>query len=459
MLDLILKNGTVVTLSEQFAADVGVADGKIALVGRLGDVPAREEMDVSGCFVMPGGLDVHTHMQLPFCGTVSADDFVTGTRAAACGGVTTLIDFAIPGAGVTPMEAVVRRREEADPKVCIDYGLHAAFTKWTDESPDQMRELVEYGIPTFKLFMVYRNEGWMADDFVLYDALRVAAERGGMVGVHAENVFLQEALTERLLKEGKIGCEYFPGSRPDFVEAEAIARAIRWAEASGGTLYIFHMSSGMGTDAVADGKRRGVHVYAETAMTYLQLNDELFKTPDGPLYATCPPIRRPVDNVRLWQGIADGDVQVIATDHCAFNREQKAMWEGNFSKIPFGMPGIETSLPVLFSEGVSTGRIDLPTFVKLTSANPARLFGLYPEKGSLQTGTDADIVVFDPEKVVTLTYENLHMNVDYCPFEGLAVRGYPIKTLLRGKVIYNGTDFVGQPGDGRFLKRGPVQPL
>lgn len=457
MFDIIISNGIIVTGSDIFKADIGIKDEKIVSISSSIDKnEAKKVFELDGeKYIFPGTIDVHTHMQLPFCGTVSSDDFTTGTKAGACGGVTTIIDFTIQSNN-TLMESILSRREEADNKVCIDYSLHASITKWNENIKNEIKEVIDYGIPTFKMFMAYRKEGRLSDDFALFSALSEASKYGGMIGVHAENDSLTESLTENLINQGKIGCEYFPQSRPVYTEEEAILRIIKWAEHTGGNLYIFHMSSGLGTDAVEAGKIRGVKVYAETAMTYLLLNDEKFKQKDGHLYATCPPIRKVEDNCRLWQGLKEGSIQVLATDHCAFTRKQKDMWEGNFTKIPYGIPSIEINAPLFFSEGVNNGDISLNQFVNITSVNPAKLFGMYPEKGSLNIGTDADIVIYDPNKEVTLKTENLHMNVDYCPFEGKRVKGYPILTICRGNVLFDGKDYIGGDFKGKFIKRGKV---
>jgi dihydropyrimidinase len=455
-LDIKIVDGTLADEAQVFRADIGISGGKIAIVAREIHERADRIISAAGSYVLPGGIDPHVHLSLPFCGTVSADDFSSGTRAAACGGVTTVIDFAIQGPG-TVLEAVRARRAQADPEVCTDYSLHAGITRWDAQTQHELPAVMECGITSFKLFMVYRKEGWMADDFALYEVLRESARRGGLVGVHAENVDLMEGLTARLLREGKTEPRYFPESRPAFIEGEAIGRAVRWARASGGNLYIFHLSSAEGVEAVAAGKCAGVRVCAETAATYLGLTDERFGEPDGHLYATCPPVRTAADNARLWEGLMKGEIEVLATDHCAFSRAQKEPGRHDFTRIPYGMPSVEVNLPLVFSAGVSAGRMSLPQFVRLSSTNAAKLFGLYPTKGSLQVGADADLTIWDPRQERTLRAGDLHMRVDWSPFEGRVVTGYPRMTLLRGEVICDGGRFLGTPGSGRFLARGPTQ--
>ena len=455
--DLVIKGGTLVTPAGRMRADVAVVGEKIAAIAMdLSGHDAHRVLDAEGCFVLPGAIDVHNHFQLPFCGTVSADDFESGTRSAAMGGVTTALDFAIQGAGQTVMEAVRARQAEADPKVCIDYGLHAGITGWNAERQAEIPEIIAAGLPTFKMFMIYKSQGWQSTDGDLYAALRETARFGGMVGVHAENNDLINLLIEESVARGELDCRAHIETRPDYTESEAISRAIQLAEATGGHLYIFHMSTAKATLAVAAARARGVRVHAETGPQYLLLDSELFSRPDGHHFATCPPIRSAGDREGLWNGLAQGAVEVLATDTCTFTSEQKAMWEGDFRKIPFGMPGIETLLPLTHSEGVLGGRITLEHMVRVLSENPARLFGMYPEKGSLMVGTDADLVVFDPELAITIDAAKLASNCDYNPHQGREVTGWPVHTLVRGRPIVVDREFVGEPGYGRFLVRKPV---
>ncbi|MFW9966293.1 MAG: dihydropyrimidinase [Candidatus Thorarchaeota archaeon] len=453
--DLIVKNGEIVTASDRYAADVGVSHGKIvAIAQNLSTDNGAKVIDAERKCVFPGGIDVHVHLQLPFSGTISADDFENGTKAAACGGVTTVLDFAIQTKGSSIMEAVEARRAEADPTVCVDYGLHAAITDWNAQTQKEIKKVIDYGIPTFKMFMIYKNEGWMADDGMLFNALEETAKLGGHIGVHAESVDVLDMLIERYAKEKeKWGAYGHTLSRPCYTEEEAIVRAIKWAEVTGGQLYIVHMSTGEGADAVHLAKQRGVKVFAETCPQYLLLDDEVFKGKNGHLYATCPQIKKPHDSERLWQGLMNGDVQVVATDTCTFTTQQKAAWNGDFTKIPFGMPGVETMVPLMFTEGVGKRGFTVNQLVALVSTNPAKLFGMYPEKGTIAIGSDADLVVFDPEKKVTIKAENLQTNCDWSPFEGWKLVGYPAVTISRGRVVAENGKFVGEVGHGRFLKR------
>jgi len=460
-LDLIVKNGEIVTASDRYTADIGVSDGKIVTIAQdLSIGNGTKVIDAKGKYVFPGCIDVHVHLQLPFSGTISADDFENGTKAAACGGVTAVLDFAIQTKGSSIMEAVEARRAEADPKVCVDYGLHAAITDWNDKTQKEIKKVIDYGIPTFKMFMIYKNEGWMADDGMLFNALEETAKLGGHIGVHAESVDVLDMLIDRYAKEKeKWGAYGHTLSRPCYTEEEAIIRAIKWAEVTGGQLYIVHMSTGEGADAVHLAKQRGVKVFAETCPQYLLLDDEVFKRKNGHLFATCPQIKKPHDSERLWQGLMNGDVQVVATDTCTFTTEQKAAWKGDFTKIPFGMPGVETMVPLMFTEGVGKRGFTMNQLVALVSTNPAKLFGMYPAKGTIAIGSDADLLVFDPEKKVTIRAENLQTNCDWSPFEGWKLVGYPAVTISRGRVVAENGKFVGEVGHGRFLKRKPFGKL
>jgi len=453
--DLIVKNGQIATAADIYTADIGVKYGKITQIGtNLEKGTDTITVDADGKYVFPGAIDVHVHLQLPFSGTISADDFENGTKAAACGGVTTVLDFAIQTKGHSIMDAVEARRAEADPKVCIDYGLHAAITDWNDQTQSEIQKVIEYGIPTFKMFMIYRNEGWMADDGMLFQALEETARHGGQIGVHAESAFVLDMLVDRYAQEKeKWGAYGHSLSRPSYTESEAIIRAIKWAEVTGGKLYIVHMSTGEGADAVRIAKEKRIRVYAETCPQYLILDDEVFKRSDGHLYATCPQVKKPQDNERLWEGLLSGDVDIIATDTCTFTTEQKAAWNGDFRKIPFGMPGVETMVPLMYTEAVCKRKFSLNKFIALVSSNPAKLFGMYPHKGTIAIGCDADLVVFDPKKEVTIQASKLQTNCDWNPFEGHKLVGYPTVTISRGQIVAENGKFVGTVGHGKFLKR------
>lgn len=453
-MDLIIKNGTVVTSSDTFVGDVGIAGDKIVALGAHIEHPQAQILDARGKLVLPGCIDVHTHMQLPFMGNVTIDDFELGSQAAACGGVTCFVDFAIQAKGETLIEAIEKRRAVADGHVHVDYSLHAGITDPTDEVLASIPKVIEYGVPSFKLFMIYFKEGWMINDGALHAILLAAREHGALVGVHAENPFILDYNVDKFKKEGKLDMPWHGRARPNFVEAEAIRRAIFLTEQADSRLYIFHMSTKEGVQLVAEAKGRGVAVFAETGPHYLLLTEKCYETPDGLNYLAGPPLRKEEDNAALWRGLSTGAVQVLATDHCAFSRAQKMSGGGqDFTKVPNGLPGIETLLPLTYSEGVRKGRISLNQMVELLSANPAKLFGLHPHKGSLAPGADADVVLLDPEKTQTISPEVLHTKMDFNPFTGMKVTGWPVLTISRGRILWKDDQFQGDATWGRFVRR------
>lgn len=453
----IIKGGTLVTESDRFEADLVMDGGRIVAVGSdLAPRKGTDVVDARGMYVMPGAIDAHVHFQLPFCGTVSSDDFENGTKAAACGGVTTVIDYAIQTKGRPVMEAVANRRTEADGRVCVDYSLHAGITDWRDESRRDLARLVDAGIPTVKMFMIYKDQGWMADDYTLYSALEETARTGSMIELHAESVFVLDGLVRRAHENyRKLGAWGHAVSRPAFVEEEAVQRAVKWAEVTGGRVYIVHVSAGGSADIIKAGQERGVHVYGETCPQYLLLDESIFKRKDGHLFATCPQVKTKADAERLWRAVTNGELSLIATDTCTFTRKQKAMWGGDFTKIPFGMPGVETMLPLMHTFGAVQGRFSLNRLVQLVSANPARIHGLHPRKGTLSIGADADVVVFDPAKKVVITPGRLQTNCDWSPFAGWTLTGRPAMTFSRGRLVARDGKFTGEKGWGRFVKRAP----
>jgi dihydropyrimidinase len=452
-MDLIIKNGTVITATDTFKADVGISNGKITHVAREIAEQAGETIDATGLLVFPGFIDVHTHFQLPFMGTVSADDFENGSKSCACGGVTTYIDFAIQGKGKSLFETVEARRKQADAHTYIDYSLHMGVTDVSDHVLAEIPKIIESGIPSFKLFMTYRKEGFMVDDGILLAVMEIVRDSGGIVGVHAENAAVLEYYIDKFVKEGKTAPPWHGRSRPNFVEAEAIKRVIYFTELTGSRLYIFHMSTGEGAYLVGEAKGRGAMVFSETCPQYLLLTDEKYEGEDGIYYPTSPPLRRSADNAALWRGLSNGSIQVVATDHCSFTKEQKMMGKDVFTKIPNGLPGIETLVPIMYSEGVVKGRMSVNQMVALLSSNPAKLFGLHPRKGTIAPGTDGDIAVYDPSKKVTLSHKTLHMNLDFNPFEGLEVTGWPKYTISRGRVLYRDGEFKGDTSHGQFIPR------
>jgi len=455
-MDLVIKNGTIVTATECYQADVGVEGETIALIGR--NLAGDEIIDAEGMYVMPGGIDPHTHLELPFMGSVSADDFRTGTIAAACGGTTTIVDFAIQGAGQTLREALDIWLEKAAGKASIDYGMHIAIGAMDDERMAEMGDMVDVGVTSFKIFMAYKGS-LMVDDETLFRSLLRAKEIDGLILVHAENGDVLNYLINKHVAEGKTEPIWHALSHPPEAEAEAAHRAIVMAGMTGAPLYIVHMSAAAALEALKAGRAKGFRVYGETCPQYLMFTMEKYDEPDfeGAKYVMSPPLREKGNPEALWKGLAGGDLQTVGTDHCPFNFVgQKDMGKDDFSKIPNGMPGIETRLPLIYHFGVNEGRFSINRFVELVATGPARLFGLLPRKGAIVIGADADLVLWDPDKERQLTQENLHMNVDHSPYEDVTVKGYPSLVLQRGKVIVKEDKFVGDVGAGQFLKRSPI---
>jgi dihydropyrimidinase len=458
--DTIITGGTVVSADRLVKADVAIAGERVAAVGkglaRRTEAAGATVVDAAGKYLLPGAIDVHVHLDMPFCGTVSSDDYDSGTRAAARGGVTTLIDFVIPGREEALQSAVDRWHAKAEGKACVDYGFHVCITN----PPRHMAEipaLIKSGIPTVKEFMIYASQGWQADDAAIFQTLEVVREHGGMLLVHAESAGVLDALIDRHHNQAdmkKYGARLHTMTRPAFIEAEAIQRAITWAEHTAGRLYIVHMSTGQGADIVADAQERGVDVLAETCAQYLVLDDSVFGRKDGHLYATCPQLKTRDDQQRLWQGLKRGEVSVISTDTCTFTREQKAMWAGDWTKIPMGMPGLETLVPVVYTHGVLGGRMTLKDMVAKLAANPAKIMGLWPRKGVIQPGSDADIAIIDPQRTVKVDYRRMDTNADWSPFQGWPLAGFAEKTFSRGSLIVDDYRFVGRNGWGKYQKRG-----
>lgn len=454
--DTIVYGGDVVTPSGVVRADIGIRGETIAAIADdLSTANAARRIDATGHIVLPGVLDVHVHLELPFMGAVSADDYRTGTRAGARGGVTTVIDFAIPYAGESLQDAADNWKKKAEGKAMIDYTFHICVTRWA-EHKDQIAGMVAQGFPTFKEFMIYESEGWQSDDRAMFDTLERMKEYGAMLLVHAESARVLDELiarhhTPELMEE--YGAQLHAITRPNFVEAEAIQRAIAWCEVTGGALYIVHMSTAEGTDLVRAAQARGVNVFAETCAQYLVLDDSVFAEPDGHLYACCPQLKKPADVARLWEGLKSGEVSVVSTDTCTFTREQKAMWNGDWTKIPMGMPGLETLLPVVYTYGVLEGRLTLVELAEKLSANPAQIMGLAPRKGAIQVGADADLAILHPTHRIRVDPATMETNADWNPFEGRDLAGFARTTLSRGDVIVDDYKVVGREGRGKWLPR------
>jgi len=398
---------------------------------------------------------VHTHLDMPFGGTTSADDFESGTIAAAFGGTTSIVDFAIQYKGQTLHHAWETWMRKAESKAVIDYGFHMIMTDLNDQTEQEMDALVCQGVTSFKLFMAYRGV-FMLDDGSIFKALLRTGKNGGMICMHAENGDVIDVLVQRALRAGQTAPKYHALTRPARAEAEATHRAIALAEIADVPVYIVHLSAAEALEMVAEARDRGLPAYAETCPQYLFLSDDNYEEPDfgGAKYVMSPPLREKAKQAQLWQGLAFNDLQCISTDHCPFcMKEQKELGRGDFSKIPNGAPGIETRMSLVYDGGVREGRISLNRFVELISTSPAKIFGLFPRKGTIAPGSDADIVIFDPNRTVTLAAKTLHMKVDYNPYEGRRVTGAADTVLSRGRVVIENGQFAGRAGQGSFLKR------
>ena len=454
--DTLVVNGTVVTATDTYAADVGISGGKItALAQGLARENAGKVLDAKNKYVMPGGIDVHTHLDMPFGGTTSADDFETGTRAAAFGGTTTLIDFAIQYKGQSLRTAFDAWMQKASPKATTDYAFHCIATDLPTARLDEMAEMVREGVPSFKLFMAYPGV-FMLDDATIFKAMRTAAKIGGMICMHAENGGAIDVIVQQALAEGKTAPKYHALTRPTTAEAEATARAIALAEMAGSPVYIVHLSCNDALEKVREARDRGLPVYAETCPQYLYLSLDDMDKPgfEGAKYVFTPPLREKWHQDKLWNGLKQDHLQVVSTDHCPFCfKEQKELGKDDFTKIPNGGPGIEHRMSLVYSGGVGKGRFSVNRFVELVSTTPAKIFGLYPRKGTVAVGSDADLVIFDPNREHTISARTHHMRVDYSMFEGTKVKGMPDVVLSRGRVLVEGEQFYGKPGQGNFLKR------
>jgi dihydropyrimidinase len=453
----LIRRGTVLTAAGAAPADVLIEGERIAQVGALPGAAADRVIEARGRYVLPGGIDVHTHLDMPLGDTVSSDDFETGTVAAAFGGTTSIVDFAVQTTGRSLREALETWLRKAEGKAALDFGLHMICCDLTPAVEREMDAMVAEGVTSFKLFMAYPGR-LMVDDATILRALKRTAANGGTVMLHAEDGDAIEALVRRAVAEGKRAPKLHALTRPASAEADAVRRAIALVERAGAPVYIVHVSAAEAADEIAAARRRGVRVLGETCPQYLLLSDERYDEPgfEGAKYVMSPPLRPRAAQERLWRGLAADDLQVVATDHCPFNlRDQKILGRDDFTKIPGGAPGIETRMSLVFDGGVAAGRITLSRFVEVTATGPAKIFGLYPRKGTIAPGSDADIVIWDPEKRITWSAATHHMRVDYNPYEGRVTRGAPETVLVRGQPVIEDGRFVGRAGAGRFLKREP----
>jgi dihydropyrimidinase len=457
MTSTLIKNGTLVNADSTVKADL-LIDGQTIKEIRAG-IPAsaaQAVVDATGLLLLPGGVDAHTHLEMPFGGTMSADDFETGTRAAAIGGTTTIVDFAIQARGTKMRSALDTWWKKAEGKACIDYGLHMIITDLPDAGLEDMDEMVREGVASFKLFMAYPNV-LMVDDGTIFKALRQTAKNGALVCMHAENGSVIDVIVRQALAEGKTAPIYHALTRPTRAEAEAVHRAIAMAEMAGVPVYIVHLSSEDALNQVREARDRGLAVFAETCPQYLLLSLEdnmVDKGWDGAKYVFTPPLRERSNQSKLWQGLRTDNLQVVSTDHCPFCfADQKALGKDDFTKIPNGGPGIENRLQLLHHHGVGMGNLTLNRFVELVSTAPARIFGMYPKKGFLAAGSDADIVLWDAAADHTISAATHHMRVDYSMFEGFRVRGNARDVYSRGELIVSKGEFIGKAGRGNYLRR------
>lgn len=454
----IIVGGTVVTASDIFAADVMIERGVITALFAPGTGPTGlDTIDAKGCYLFPGGIDVHTHLDMPFGGTSSVDDFESGTVAAAFGGTTTIVDFAIQQKGHAMKEALDTWHAKAEGRAAIDYGFHMIATDMEPKYLSEMADIVREGVTSFKMFMAYPGV-FLLDDKSIFRGMLRSGELGATISMHAETGDPLDVLIEKALAEGHTAPIYHALTRPEVAEATGTERAIALAEMAQVPVYIVHLSAQRALERVAEARDRGLTVYAETCPQYLFLSeDDLRGTAHDPFegakYVCTPPLRPKHHHEHLWRGLRNYDLQVVATDHCPFcMKGQKELGRDNFAKIPNGMPGVETRLHLLF-EGVRNNEISLNRFVEISATAPAKIFGMYPRKGTIAIGSDADIVIWDPEKRFDLSHKNLHMKADYAPYEGKVVHGAPKMVLSRGETLVDGTQFLGKKGRGQFLKR------
>ncbi|MGD0133643.1 MAG: dihydropyrimidinase [Bryobacteraceae bacterium] len=451
----LIKNGTVVSAEKTFAADV-LIDGATVTEVRAGISPdGHEQLDASGMLLLPGGIDAHTHLDMPFGGTTSSDDFETGTRAAAIGGTTTIVDFAIQARGTKMRDALDTWWKKAESKACIDYGLHMIVTDLPEAGLEDMDDMVREGVASFKLFMAYPNV-LMVDDATIFRALQQTSKNGALICMHAENGSVIDVMVRQALAEGKTAPIYHALTRPTLAEAEAVHRAIALAEMAGVPIYIVHLSSEDALNQVREARDRGLPAFAETCPQYLLLSIDDMNRPgfESAKYVFTPPLREKQNLPKLWDGLKSDNLQVVSTDHCPFCFEdQKALGKDDFTKIPNGGPGIENRLQLLHHYGVTAGKISLNRFVEIVSTAPARIFGMYPKKGTIAAGSDADIVVWDPKAEHLISAKTHHMRVDYSMFEGFKVTGNARQVFSRGELIVDKGQYVGRAGRGQYLRR------
>jgi dihydropyrimidinase len=460
---MVLRNANVVTDCVSYTADLLIQDERIAAIGQHLDAAGADEVDASLYLTIPGGVDIHTHMDMPFAGTVTSDDFETGTIAAAAGGTTTLVDFAIQSPGGTLLDARDEWLAKALDRSAIDFGLHLIVRRVDDETLREIRLLVADGVTTYKVFLAYPGI-FMISDADLFKILRLTSELGALVMIHAENGPIIAALVDEALARGQTSPRYHSVTRPVETEREAVARAIAISSmAAEAAVYFVHISSRAAVEEVRRARVQGHRVFAETCTHYLLLTDERYMEPgfEAAKYVMSPPLRSPDDQTALWRELAAGGLDVVSSDHCPFVfgegygslPAQKALGIDNFAKIPNGVPGVEDRLTMTFTRGVATGELTVNRWVAVTSSNPARLAGIYPRKGAIVVGSDADLVLWDPTSRRTVTAAQQHMRIDYNLYEGMEAIGEPAIVISRGSIVARRREYVGGRGHGRYLKR------
>lgn len=458
-MSVLIKNGRIITADADYIADIFIEGETIATIGKNLNIKADTIIDAAGKLVMPGGIDPHVHLDMPFMGTFSSDSYETGTRAALYGGTTMVIDFILQTQGKSLQHALDDWKSRSDNNAVGDYSFHMAVTDFNDDTKKEIKTFIEdYGITSFKTFMAYKG-ALMIDDRQMIGLMEEVKKHGGLINVHATNGDMIDYLVQKHRSEGKLSPLYHYLSQPEVTEAEASERFVDMANYTGCPGYIVHLTCEGALNAVRNATRRNQNVFVETCIQYLIIDASLYEQEDGAKWVMSPPLREKKDQATLWAGINQGVVQVVATDHCPFMWEQKLMGKDDFSKIPNGHPAIENRMELLFSEGVSKGKITLNKFVEVASTNAAKIFGMFPRKGTIAVGSDADIVILDPNEKHTISAKTHHMNVDYSGYEGWECTGKVKTVLLRGEVAIDNNECKVTKGYGKFIKRSKVMQI
>lgn len=458
---IVLKGGQVVTAVDTYFSDLRIEGEKIVAIGENLEKPGDEVISAKGCYIFPGGIDTHTHFDLDVGATVTADNFESGTKAAIVGGTTTIIDYATQNKGETLKEALKNWHEKSDNRCYSDYGFHMAITDWNDSICEEMADMIQEGITSFKLYMAYKKT-LQVEDGIIFKALKRSREIGGLIGFHCENGDIIEVLVDEAKLKGFTSPFYHGLTRPVAVEREAITRVIQLAEMADAPVYVVHLSSKEGFLSIMDGRKRGLKIYAETCPQYLLLNDSYYGDKDDNNFETAkyvmsPPLRKSQDQETLWKALSNGEINTVGTDHCSFNyKDQKHLGINDFSKIPNGAPGVEHRMMLMYTYGVCAGKITLNEMVAITSTNAAKIFGLFPRKGTIAVGSDADLVVLDPNFTSTISAAKQTQRVDYTPYEGFQYKGRILHVFLRGNKVVSDSILCGKKTLGAFLHRNTL---